>query len=77
MLPEDPQLGSTVLGATTASDEPATESGIDESGGDEADATSDGGPEPPQGAEPDLKDAAGAPRQVDVDSADSKDGPDT
>jgi hypothetical protein len=77
ILPEDPQLGSTVLGATTASDEPATESGIDESGGDEADATSDGGPELPQGAEPDLKDAAAAPRQVDVDSADSKDGSDT
>ena len=32
MLPEDPQLGSTVLGATTASDQPATESGIDPSG---------------------------------------------
>ena len=30
--------------ATTASDEPATESGIDQSGGDEADATSDGDP---------------------------------
>ena len=77
MLPEDPQLGSTVLGATTASDEPATESGIDQSGGDEADATSDGGPELPEGAEPDLKDAAAARRQADVDSADSKDGSDT
>ena len=44
MLAEDPQLESTVLGATTASDEPATESGIDPSGGDEADATSDGDP---------------------------------
>ena len=77
MLAEDPQLESSVLGATTASDEPATESGIDQSGGDEADATSDGGPELPKGAEPDLKDAAGAPRQVDVDSADSKDGSDT
>ena len=77
MLAEDPQLESTVLGETTASDEPATESGIDQSGGDEADATSDGGPELPEGAEPDLKDAAAAPRQVDVDSADSKDGSDT
>jgi hypothetical protein len=77
MLAEDPQLESTVLGATTASDEPATEGGIDPSGGDEADATSDGGPELPQGAEPDLKDAAAAARQVDVDSADSKDGSDT
>jgi len=41
MLEEDPQLGSAVLGETTGSDEPATESGIDPSAGDEADATSD------------------------------------
>ena len=61
MLAEDPQLGSPVLGETTGSDEPATESGIDPSAGDEADATSDG-PEPPEGAEPDLKDAP-APRR--------------
>jgi hypothetical protein len=68
MLAEDPQLGSSALGETTGSDEPATESGIDPSGGDEADATSDGGPEPPdEGAEPDLKDAGAAPRQVDAD----------
>jgi hypothetical protein len=68
MLAEDRQLGSSVLGATTGSDEPATESGIDPSAGDEADATEDSGPAPPpEGAEPDLKDAAGAPRQVDVD----------
>ena len=77
MLAEDPQLESAVLGETTASEEPATEGGIDPSGGDEADAIADGGPELPQGAEPDLKDAAAAPRQVDVDSADSKDGSDT
>jgi hypothetical protein len=77
MLAEDPQLESAVLGETTASEEPATESGIDPSGGDEADAIADGGPELPQGAEPDLKDAAAARRQVDVDSADSKDGSDT
>ena len=77
MLAEDPQLESTVLGETTASDEPATESGIDPRGGEEADAIADGGPEPPEGAEPDLKDAAAARRQVDVDSADSKDGSDT
>jgi hypothetical protein len=68
LLAEDPQLGSSALGETTGSDEPATESGIDPSGGDEADATSDGGPEPPdEGAEPDLKDAGAAPRQVDAD----------
>jgi hypothetical protein len=74
MLAEDPQLGSSVLGGTTGSDEPATESGIDPSAGDEADATSDGGPELPEEAEPDLKDAAAAPRQVDADSADAGDG---
>jgi hypothetical protein len=77
LLAEDPQLESTVLGATTASDQPATESGIDPSSGDEADAIADGGPELPQGAVPDLKDAAAARRQVDVDSADSKEGSDT
>jgi len=67
MLAEDPQLGSPVLGETTGSEEPATESGVDPSAGDEADATSDGGPEPPEGEEPDLKDAAAAPREVDAD----------
>ncbi len=69
MLAEDPELGSSVLGATTGSDEPATESGIDPGAGDQADAISDGGPDLPQGAEPDLKDAAAAPRQADVESA--------
>ena len=39
MLEEDPELESSVLGRTTGSDEPATESGIDPSAGDEADAT--------------------------------------
>jgi hypothetical protein len=74
MLADDPQLGSPVLGETTGSAEPATGSGIDPSAGDEADATSDRGPEPTEGAEPDLKDAAAAPRQVDADSADTDDG---
>jgi hypothetical protein len=60
MLGEDRELGSSVLGATTGSDEPATEGGIDPAGGDEADATTDGGPDLPAGAEPDLKDAAAA-----------------
>jgi hypothetical protein len=70
MLAEDPELGSSVLGRTTGSDEPATEDGIDPSGGDDADATSDGGPDlPPRGVEPDLKDAAGVPVQkTDVES---------
>ena len=68
LLAEDPELGGAALGETTGSDEPATESGIDPSAGDEADATTDGGPEPPaEGAEPDLKDAAAAPREVDTD----------
>ena len=58
MLADDPELGSAVLGRTTGSDEPATDDGIDRAGGDDADATSDGGPElPPDGVEPQLKDA--------------------
>jgi len=63
MLAEDPELGSSVLGVTTGSNEPATEDGIDPAGGDSADATSDGGPDLPQKAEPDLKDAATAAAQ--------------
>jgi hypothetical protein len=58
LLADDPELGSSVLGVTTGSDEPATEDGIDPSGGDNADATTDGGPEVHRGVEPDLKDAA-------------------
>jgi hypothetical protein len=60
ILAQDPELGSAVLGRTTGSDEPATEDGIDPAGGDHADATTDGGPDLPDGAEPDLKDAATA-----------------
>ncbi len=56
MLDEDPELRGSVLGATTGSDEPATKSGIDLSAGENADATSQGGPEVPEQAEPDLKD---------------------
>jgi hypothetical protein len=69
MLSDDPELGGSVLGGTAATDEPATDEGIDRTAGDEADATSDGGATKPADAEPDLKDAAAAPRQVDVDSA--------
>jgi hypothetical protein len=69
MLDDDPELGSSVLGATTGSDEPATEEGVDSRGGDNADATTDGGPEVPSGVEPDLKDAASGARQVDRESA--------
>ena len=50
MLDEDPELESSVLGRTTGSDEPATEGGIDLSAGDQADATTDGGSEPPRRA---------------------------
>jgi hypothetical protein len=69
LLPDDPELGSAVLGRTTGSDEPATEDGIDLGGGDNADATADGGSEPPEGVEPDLKDIGAAKRQADVESA--------
>lgn len=69
MLEEDPELGSSVLGEPAGSAEPATESGIDPGGGDRADATTHGGPKRPEGVEPDLKDAASGPRQVDLESA--------
>ena len=65
MLDEDPELESSVLGRTTGSDEPATEQGIDPGGGDEADAVSEGGPDLPEDAEPDLKDAPAASQQDD------------
>jgi len=65
MLGEDPELGSAVLGVTTGSDVPATEDGIDPKGGDDADATSDGGPDLPPGVEPDLKDAPAVASQAD------------
>lgn len=65
MLEDDPELKSDALGETTGSDEPATEEGIDRSAGDHADATSDGGAEPPPDAEPDLKDAPAASQQPD------------
>jgi len=70
MLDEDPQLESSVLGRTTGSDEPATEEGVDPGGGDAADAVSDGGPDLPEDAEPDLKDIGAAARERDADSAD-------
>ena len=56
---------SPVTGETTGNDEPATAEGIDLSAGDAADAVTDGGPKPPDGEEPDLKDVGAAPRQVD------------
>jgi hypothetical protein len=70
MLDGDPELGSSVLGQTTASDEPATDTGVDTSGGEHADAVTDGGSaRPPAGAQPDLKDATAGPREPDRESA--------
>jgi hypothetical protein len=67
MLDSEPELGSEVLGRTTGSDEPATESGVDLSAGDHADAVTDGGPEPTDASEPDLKDVAAAAREAGKD----------
>lgn len=69
LQPEDPELGSSVLGSTTGSDQPATEAGVDLGAGDNADATSNRGPEPSPAHEPDMKDAASGPRQADLKSA--------
>jgi hypothetical protein len=70
MLDGDPDLGAAVLGETTASDEPATDTGVDATGGQHADAVTDGGAAPaPAGREPDLKDATAGPRQADRESA--------
>lgn len=71
MLADDPELGSSVLGQTTGSDEPATASGVDLSAGDDADAVTDGGPDLPPGAEPDMKDAAAAARERGIEAAES------
>ena len=53
------------VGRRAASEEPATEEGVDPHGGDQADAVRDGGPEVPEGVEPDLKDAAATQVQKD------------
>ena len=67
LLDEDPQLGSAAVGRPAADETPATEAGIDPHAGDAADAVTDGGTEPPDGAEPDLKDAAAAQREAQKD----------
>ena len=56
---------AAVTGRTTGSDEPATEEGIDREAGDGADATTQGGPDVPGDAEPDLKDVGAAQREAD------------
>ena len=53
------------VGRRAESEEPATEEGIDPHAGDQADAVRDGGPEVPEGVEPDLKDAAATQLQKD------------
>ena len=58
-----------VTGRTVGGDEPATEEGVDLSAGDNADATTQGGQNRPEDEEPDLRDATGGPRQVDIDAA--------
>ncbi|HWF52446.1 MAG TPA: hypothetical protein VG294_17525 [Solirubrobacteraceae bacterium] len=72
MLADDPELESGVLGQTTGSDEPATETGVDLSAGDNADATNLGGANLPEdeNVEPDMKDGAGKPlREMDYNDA--------
>jgi hypothetical protein len=53
------------VGRRAESEEPATEEGIDPHAGDRADAVRDGGPEVPEGVEPDLKYAAATQIQKD------------
>src|SRR5215213_1465001 len=71
IVPRDAEADTpddAALGRTTGSEEPATEEGIDRSAGDDADATSDGGVELPDEAEPDLKDAMGAHNRPEADN---------
>jgi hypothetical protein len=68
-LGEDTE-GTGPEGRVTGSDEPATEEGVDLDAGDQADATSDGGVELPEGAEPDLKDAMGAHNRPETEADD-------
>jgi hypothetical protein len=51
------------VGRRAATQEPATEEGVDLGGGDDADAVTDGGPDVPDDAEPDLKDVSAAARE--------------
>jgi len=65
---DDPELSSEVVGREAPGDEPATSDGIDPHAGDNADAVRDGGPDVPEGAEPDLKDVGAASREAGKDS---------
>jgi hypothetical protein len=64
IVPDELSGDDSPAGRRAASEEPATEEGIDPAAGDHADATTDGGAEPPEGAEPDLKDVAAASREA-------------
>jgi len=67
MLEDAPGMSDAALGRTTGSDEPATDDGIDRAAGDRADATTQGGADVPEGAEPDLKDITAAARKADAE----------
>jgi hypothetical protein len=67
IAPHEGDDDAAVLGRPADDDEPATAEGIDPRAGDEADAVRDGGPEVPDGAEPDLKDIAAASREAGKD----------
>jgi hypothetical protein len=57
---EDAGYSDAALGRTTGSNEPATDGAIDPAAGDAADATTQGGPDLPEGGEVDTKDVAQA-----------------
>ena len=67
MLAEDPARARSVLGRTTGAHEPATDTGIERSAGDPPDAVTQGGPDVPADAEPDLKDVGAAARDAERD----------
>jgi hypothetical protein len=67
IVPESLSGDADVPGGEAVSDEPATSEGVDLTAGDRADATTDGGSDPQS---PDLRDAAGGPRQADIEAAD-------
>jgi hypothetical protein len=77
MLAPDPELGSSVLGQTTGSDEPATDSGVDSSAGDDAEATTSGGANLPdaEGIDPSIRNAAMSAMQAVRDYAATKAAP--
>jgi NAD(P)H dehydrogenase (quinone) len=67
IAPDESDEDAAFIGREASDDEPATEEGIDPHAGDNADAVRDGGPEVPEGAEPDLKDVGAASREAGKD----------